>query len=371
MSEQIQRSKPANPVPAAGPAPRAVPGSAPLSAPAARMFTELKASAHLMTLETGLFCIMQTPGARRGADGSGLPGVRISLPPHSASRPQAVAIAAFRPDGYLSGAADAALVRVSEGPAQILVTIYQEAGSTPDQAPRLQVLRLSEDMPQGGMAVRPPPGAAAPAPAPAAAAPGPQIIAQPAQSGFEVIAHMQIRGDVGAMLGEWVGERGSKRWIEGFVIAPRGEVGPADIEYQGVLGRGWLSPWISGGQLCGSRGMALPLLGLRVRLKGRAAETHRVVYEASFIDGSLVGPVVDGEACEAENPTPLEAFRVVIEPRGRTPRSAPTPLPEARAAKAEKSPRETAEKEKRPKGEPAARTASAKTPAGRGTAKKR
>jgi hypothetical protein len=31
-----------------------------------------------------------------------------------------------------------------------------------------------------------------------------------------------------------------------------------DIEYQAVLGRGWLSPWIEGGKFCGSRGMALP-----------------------------------------------------------------------------------------------------------------
>jgi|BEDMetMinimDraft_2_1075160.scaffolds.fasta_scaffold00789_3 hypothetical protein len=346
MSEQMQRSKPVSPVPGgvtASPASQA--------SPASRMFTELKASAHLMTLETGLFCIMQTPGARRSGDGTWLPGVRVSLLPHPASRPQAVSIASFRPDGYLTGPADAALVRVNEGPAQILVTIYQEAHSTPDQAPRLQVLRLSEDMPQGGMAVRAPQAPLPSAPPPAA---GPQIIAQPAQSGFEVVAHMQIRGDVGAMLGEWVGERGSRRWIEGFVIAPRGEVGPADIEYQGVLGRGWLSPWISGGQLCGSRGMALPLLGLRVRLKGKAAETHRVLYEASFIDGSVVGPVVDGEACEAENPTPLEAFRVVIEPRSRasrTPAAASSPLPAARAsAPAEKG---KAERGRKAKAEPA------------------
>jgi hypothetical protein len=367
MSEQMQRTKSANPAQGAGPAPVATAAPAPT---AARMFTELKASAHLMTLEAGLFCIMQTPGARRGADNSGLPGVRISLPPHSALRPQSVSIASFRPDGYLSGAADAALVRVSEGPAQILVTIYQEANSPPDQAPRLQVLRLSEDMPQGGMAVRAPQAPApVPAAAPAPAAPAsPQIIAQPAQSGFEVIAHMQIRGDVGVMLGEWVGERGSKRWIEGFVIAPRGEVGLGDIEYQGVLGRGWLSPWISGGQLCGSRGMALPLLGLRVRLKGKAAETHRVVYEATFIDGSHVGPVVDGEACEAENPTPLEAFRVVIEPRSRA--SRPAGKSAAQTAPAAASAPTGAEKGKKAeKGEKAAPAPAAR--GGRGTAKSR
>ena len=45
--------------------------------------TELKVSGHLMTLDTGLFCIVQTPS--RAADpAAGLPGVRISLPARAA-----------------------------------------------------------------------------------------------------------------------------------------------------------------------------------------------------------------------------------------------------------------------------------------------
>jgi hypothetical protein len=293
-----------------------------------KMFSELRVSGHLMTLETGLFCIVQTPGAKRNEDGSGLPGVRISLPPGAASRPQAVSITAFRPDGWLSGAADAALVRVSEGPAQILVTIYQAPGG-PENAPRLQVLRLAEEAagaPAAGRAMpavadprRPPlaPGAAAPVVPPAGAAPGvaPAGAVLPLHGNFEIAAHVQLRGDIGAMLGEWIGDRGSKRWVEGFALSPRGEVAPADIEYQAVLGRGWLSPWVEGGQLCGSRGMALPLLGLRVRLRGKARETHRCTYSATFVDGTAIGPVADGEACEAESLAPLEAFQIVLQRR--------------------------------------------------------
>ena len=70
------------------------------------------------------------------------------------------------------------------------------------------------------------------------------------------------------MLGDWLGEKGSKRWIEGFGIAPTKLLEPKDLEYQAVLGKGWLSPWVEGGQFCGSRGMALPILGLRLRLRG-------------------------------------------------------------------------------------------------------
>ncbi len=88
-----------------------------------------------------------------------------------------------------------------------------------------------------------------------------------------------------------------------------------DIEYQAVLGRGWLSPWIEGGKFCGSRGMALPLLGLKVRLKGNAAKTHECTYSATFVDGSSVGPVPGGETCEAETLAALEAFHLVIRRR--------------------------------------------------------
>ena len=86
-----------------------------------------------------------------------------------------------------------------------------------------------------------------------------------------MLAHVQGQGDVGGQLGAWIGERGSKRWIEGFAIAPAGGIPADDIEYQAVLGRGWLSPWVEGGQFCGSRGMALPILGPA----GAAARRHR------------------------------------------------------------------------------------------------
>lgn len=276
-------------------------------------FTELRVTAHMMNLDPGLFCIVQTPNARRADDGSGLPGVRISLPP--ATRPQAVSITTFRPDGYLNGQIDAALVRVSEGPAQILVTIYQSATGA-DTAPRLQVLRLGEDV----QAARPattslaqPSVAQPPVPQMPGAAP-PAGAMQP-RSLPDMIAHVQVRGDVGATLGDWIGERGSKRWIEGFAIAPqKGPITAKDLEYQAVLGRGWLSPWVEGGQLCGSRGMALPVLGLRVRLRGEAAEKFDCACSATFTDGTAIGPVAGGEPCEAESLAPMEAFQVVITP---------------------------------------------------------
>ena len=60
-----------------------------------------------------------------------------------AGRPEAVSISTFRDDGWLDNTA--ALVRVTDGQAQVLVTIYQAAGQPAEHAPRLQVLRLAGD----------------------------------------------------------------------------------------------------------------------------------------------------------------------------------------------------------------------------------
>jgi len=286
--------------------------AAPPAAPddAQNRVSELRVSGHLMTLDKGLFCVFQTSGSPSPDATTGLPGVRVSQAPGVAGRPEAVTISTFRQDGWLNGTA--ALVRVAEGPAQVLVTVYQSPRHGPEMAPRLQVLRLSGD------------GAAAPPAAQAQAAgqargAGPQAAAAAAPSAGqpepEVVAHVQRTGDVGAQLGEWLGTRGSKAWIEGFAVRPREGVAPEDIEYQAVLGRGWLSPWVEGGKFCGSRGMALPLLGIKIRLKGAAARNWRCNYEATFVDGGTAGPVGAEEACESENLAALEAFRVELHPR--------------------------------------------------------
>ena len=62
---------------------------------------DLRVSGQLMTLEPGLYCVIQTPSP--GADiRAGMPGVRISPAPGMAARPDGVTILGFRPDGFLS-----------------------------------------------------------------------------------------------------------------------------------------------------------------------------------------------------------------------------------------------------------------------------
>src|ERR1700733_7944277 len=136
--------------PAASPSPepasaRQAPGpqTSDAQAQAAGRVTELRVSANLMTLETGVYCVFPAPGSRSPDPATGLPGVRITRCPGMAGRPEAVSISTFREDGWLDNTA--ALVRVTDGPAQVLVTIYQMAGQPGENAPRLQVLRLAGD----------------------------------------------------------------------------------------------------------------------------------------------------------------------------------------------------------------------------------
>ncbi len=197
-------------------------------APGARSVSELRVSGHLMTLDAGLFCVVQSSGAE---EASGLPGVRISLPPGPVGRPDAVAISTFREDGWLSGRADAALVRVASGPAQILVTIYQQPGAQ-HEAPRLQLVRLGDQ-------TAPAAAVAVPQPAPAVAAP-PAAAAPPSAGANLVAAHVQSRGDISVPVGEWIGDRGSKRWIEGFGIAPH-----EGIAARGRRISGRARPWVA------------------------------------------------------------------------------------------------------------------------------
>jgi hypothetical protein len=280
---QSAKRKPTEAVhqPAPGPDPAATRGG---------VVQELKVTGHLMTLDSGLFCIVNEANPQAAASG-GLPGVRVSPPPMSGS---AVEIIGFRPDGWLAAHGDAALVRVAEGGAQVLVTVYQAPGMA-EAAPRLQVMRVGNG--------------AAPAPHPV-----------PKPEPMDMLAHIQTRGDVGAKFGAWLGEAGSGNWIEGIAVAAPEGIAAADLSYQAVLGRGWLSPWVEAGAYCGSRGMALPLLGVRVRLTGEAAETYDLTCEACFADGTKSGIKGNDETCEAESLAALEAVRISLRRKDANPK---------------------------------------------------
>jgi hypothetical protein len=304
---------------------------------------ELTAICHLLSFDTGLFCISLAEPPPPSFASPHFPGVRLSLPPGPVSEHKGVTISTFREDGWLDMDRPAALVHVLNGPARLLLTIYHEADQPREAAPKLVISQLTQGIPQP---VRPPPLAQA-QPYPAAAPVFMPMTPTPAQvvTGFptppqtpsqivsgqpvvqaqpplpatpllegQIVAHIRNRGDVRTRLDEWVGLPGSRLWVEGFGIVLPGGWSSSDLEYQGVIAKSGATQWIAGPEYCGSRAQTLPLLGFAIRLRGTVARHYGCSYRASFIDGTSAGPVQQGQICQSPSGAAVEAFQLTLSP---------------------------------------------------------
>src|SRR5205807_10588964 len=107
----------------------------------------------------------------------------------------------------------------------------------------------------------------------------------------------------------WIGRLGDGMSIEAFSVVPLDRIAASDIEYKALTGAGFESPWLSNGEVCGTRGMGIPLVGFAVRPKPDAATLgYDCVYRGYFRSGATSGPVSNGELCRSETADdPLEA----------------------------------------------------------------
>ncbi len=248
----------------------------------------VNASAQVMTLEPGLYAVDVAPTeSARAGRGMVLPCVQVGPLPGDGPNTGRAYVSTMNAGTLILPGGNPAYIRVEAGSAAVLVTSYHIAGV--QTAPQLRVAAV---------------GAAA---APEAA---PGLPSLP----LDVLAHVERLGDILAPGGHWAGSAGKGAVIEGFAITPRGEVRAADIEYQAMLGKDWSTPWMRGDEFCGSRGMALSMVGLRVRLVGGAAKRFTCVYGGRFANAGEVGPVSDGAACSAGD-APMEAFWVALRAR--------------------------------------------------------
>jgi hypothetical protein len=254
----------------------------------------LNVASRQVHFDPGWFSLSLMPGPADLA--TGLPAVRVSLPPGPAGRRETVSISTMRGDGWLTAGDEPTVVRVAAGGGDVLVTQYWSGGDPSGGVPALKLMRLNPD------------GAPAAAPSPVVA----PLAAPPLAA--EIVAHVEGVGDVDGKFGDWVGMRASGRSIEGFGLTPRQGISTEDFDLRAVLGRDWLSPWIPGSRFCGSRGLALPLRGFCVRLHPAAAARCEVACYARFVDGSEVGPVGSDRLCAAPTLAALEAFQLHLRP---------------------------------------------------------
>ncbi len=311
------RQLPREAAPAPGPGPSPVPPG--MRAPEVR----LDITAQVLNLNPGLYAIEVAPAQLdqlvRLDTGLALPCARLDpLPPSGQGR---AFVSVLSESSLLLPGSAPAFVRVAGGVASALLTVYKMVG--PMLPPEVRVRLISA--PDLDQAVRD------------------EI--EPAASSLPLtlLVHIEEHGDLTAQGGQWAVAPGrAGRSIEGFAIMPGGDVPADQLEYQALLGQDWTSPWTSGGDFCGSRQMALPLLGVRVRLRGDAESRYRCRVWGRYAGGEVV-QVENGDLCRNAAGTPLEGLRVALmpktDPASPPPRgpAAAEPQPPARRAKTGRS----------------------------------
>ncbi len=115
----------------------------------------------------------------------------------------------------------------------------------------------------------------------------------------------------------WAGRVAPGLWIEAFSIRPLEQFASSDIEYKGLTGSGYETAWISDDEVCGTKGLSVPLVGFAIRLKPSAlTATFECEYSGYFRSGATVGPLQNGAPCRSTVANdPLEGIQVQI--RGR------------------------------------------------------
>jgi hypothetical protein len=307
-----------------------------------RQKVDLASTAQFLLFEPGLYAV-DFNAARSVQSEIGLRLPCIRLEPLPASHYPGRAFVSFAAEGgWLSSREEAAFVLVVGGQAGLVLTVYRLEGTMP--APEIRIRAVG--VPGAPNGVHPgPSGAMA-----GGVGRGPGAIGEAAGATplvpLKVLAHVRAVGDVTAPANGWAGTPGSGHPIEGFAATPGSELMAEDLEYQAVLGHNWNTPWFSGGAFCGSRGLALPLLGFRARLAPAAAEHFVLRYWGGFVGSGVVGPVAGGDLC-AIGDAPLEALRLEISPLPPQPAAMESsravarkaaPKPRASAASARKRP---------------------------------
>jgi hypothetical protein len=133
----------------------------------------------------------------------------------------------------------------------------------------------------------------------------------------EISAHIRTRGDMKFSEVPWAGRVGPGLWIESFSVKPLQRFAAQDVEYKGLTGSGFETPWCSDAAMCGTRGMAVPLVGFAIRLKpSKEAAAFDCEYSGYFKSGVTVGPLRNGAPCRSTVANdPLEGIQVHIRKR--------------------------------------------------------
>lgn len=177
--------------------------------------------------------------------------------------------------GFLARPGEALVVRV-ERPGELLIKlIRQSADSSFEATFRLEFVVAGD--------------AAASSVTVGASADARGQVANDVDGGLRLCAHVARRGDVEVSAAQWVAGPGAPAAIEGVEI--RGALpGGVRIDTQVLVATNpprWLD-WAPAGVFAGTRGRAMPLAGVRLKLSGRFAERFVICADALFLGSAIV-----------------------------------------------------------------------------------
>jgi hypothetical protein len=259
----------------------------------------LSASVQLLPLPTGLYLFSVTSAAPpvSGRGELSLPAMHIGLGPGVRSDQVEFIAGPSTHGAWLFSTNDLLVTRVTGSGATLVLTSVRAPGG---EVLSIKVERLEErrDEPASAKAAK--------SAAPSTAGPTPPEIPLFERSGgalplpVHIVAHIRTRGDMSFAHVPWAGRVAPGLWIESFSVQPLEQFGAKDIEYKGLTGSGFETPWISDNVMCGTRGMATPLVGFAIRLKpSAAAASFDCEYSGYYQSGLVVGPMRNGAPCRS------------------------------------------------------------------------
>jgi hypothetical protein len=253
--------------------------------------TELAASVQVLTLPAGTYAFTVKEGGASATNAEGsltLPALQVGLAPVRSPGTIEFLSGATTLDRWLTHSSDVIVAKISGGSVSLLLTSLRTPNSPVlaidvrrVEAPVESVTPQTDYESSGALPMR-------------------------------VVAHIRNVGDIYFDDG-WIGCLGDKLWIEAFAILSAGNLAPEAVEYCAVNTEGFQTPWLGGQELCGSRGMGLPMMGFAIRLKPEVADRYDCHYSGRFVSGNTVGPMKNGELCCSNVPgDPLWGIQLQI-----------------------------------------------------------
>jgi GT2 family glycosyltransferase len=292
----------------------------------------LSASVQVLPLPAGLylFSVKATSPGPANTDGQlSLPAMHVGLGPGVRSDQVEFIAGPSTHGAWLFSNGDLLVTKVNGSGATLILTSVRAPGG---EVLSIKVERLDERSEVTTPAATAPPITPSKTPSPAHNGAGTSPSKEPGKSVFSSAAgdlplpvqigtHIRTRGDMNFANVPWAGRVAPGLWIESFSVRPLERFAAADIEYKGLTGSGFETPWLSDNKMCGTKGMATPLVGFAIRLKpSPAAAAFDCEYSGYFQSGMTIGPLRNGAPCRSSVANDsLEGIQLRLVKRAPTP----------------------------------------------------